>query len=381
MAFLGNRAVNRANLHFGIHAFAQGSGGIFLLVYLLKAGVSVPDTFLALAGILFARFVLRPLVLPVATRFGLKAAVMLGTVVIAFQYLALAEVQGAGAMLVAFCLIAALGDALYWPAYHAYFAAIGDEGYRGHQISARQAIAAVIGIAAPLFGGWALVTLGPHAAFGAVAAVQIAAAFPLAGAPNVTVAARADGAYRAAGLGFALVMLDGWLDGLYHFTWLVALFVTLGESFTAYGGAMALAALAGAIAGLALGRTIDKGNGARAVAIACAVAAGVIVLRAAALGTPWLAVAANALGALVLGLLVPAAMTAQYNLAKAAPCPLRFHVATESGWDLGCGSAALAAAAFAASGASLSLAILFALGAVVGLFVLLRRYYAAVRET
>jgi hypothetical protein len=48
---------------------------------------------------------------------------------------------------------------------------------------------------------------------------------------------------------------------------------------------------------------------------------------------------------------------------------------------LGCGSAALAAAAFAASGASLSLAILFALGAVVGLFVLLRRYYAAVRET
>ena len=47
MAFLRNSTVNRINVHYGIHAFAQGAGGIFLLVFLLKAGLSVPTTLLA----------------------------------------------------------------------------------------------------------------------------------------------------------------------------------------------------------------------------------------------------------------------------------------------------------------------------------------------
>ena len=42
MAFLRNDAVNRVNLHYGIQALAQGAGGIFFLVFLLRAGVSIP---------------------------------------------------------------------------------------------------------------------------------------------------------------------------------------------------------------------------------------------------------------------------------------------------------------------------------------------------
>ena len=98
-------------------------------------------------------------------------------------------------------------------------------------------------------------------------------------------------------------------------------FVSLGESFSAYGGAMALAALVGAACGLLLGRHIDAGHGRRAVVIAYAVATAVVLLRAASFGSPWLAVAANALGALVLSLMLPTAATATYNLAKASPCP------------------------------------------------------------
>jgi len=42
MAFLRNRSINWINLHSGIQALAQGIGGVFVLVYLLRAGVSAP---------------------------------------------------------------------------------------------------------------------------------------------------------------------------------------------------------------------------------------------------------------------------------------------------------------------------------------------------
>ena len=51
MAFLRNDAVKRVNLHSGIQALAQGAGGIFFLVFLLQAGVSVPAALCALAAI------------------------------------------------------------------------------------------------------------------------------------------------------------------------------------------------------------------------------------------------------------------------------------------------------------------------------------------
>ena len=73
MAYLRNNTVNRLNLHYGIHAFALDGGGVFLRVFLLKAGLSAPAVLLVIAAIVAARFALRPLVLAAAKRFGLKA--------------------------------------------------------------------------------------------------------------------------------------------------------------------------------------------------------------------------------------------------------------------------------------------------------------------
>ena len=67
MAFLRNRAVNWINLHSGIQALAHGMGGVFVLVFLLRAGVSVPASLCAMALIVAARFAIRPAVLPAAT--------------------------------------------------------------------------------------------------------------------------------------------------------------------------------------------------------------------------------------------------------------------------------------------------------------------------
>ncbi len=380
MAFLRNDAINRVNLHSGIQALAQGAGAVFFLVFLLRAGVSVPAALIAQAAILAGRFLLRPAILPLAKRWGLKPLLIVGTFGRALHYPLLAEVHGVGGALLALCIVSSVGEVFYWLSYNAYFAALGDAEHRGHQIGAREALVAVVGIVAPLLGAWGLVAAGARPTFAAVGLVQALAAIPLLGVPNVPVRQRAPGAFKAARLAVVLIGLDGWFDGFFFFVWQIALFVSLGESIAAYGGAMALAGLVGAVCGLLLGRHVEAGHGRRVAAIAYIAAAVIILMRAASLGSPWLAVIANALGAFLMPLLLPALATATYNMAKASPCPFRFQMATEGGWDVGCFAACLITAALAALGVSLTVALLLALPGIAAAALLLRRYYSQERR-
>ena len=377
MAYFRNDAVNRVNLHFGIQALAQGSGGLFAMAVLLRAGVSVPLAFLAMAAILAFRFVLRPAILPLAKRWGLKPMLIIGTLGVACQYPIVAWVLGADRALLTFCVVAAVGDVFYWSSYHAYFAVVGDAEHRGHQIGAREAVVAIVGVVAPLIAAWALVALGPRWTFAAVGLIQALAAAPLFGAPNVPVARSAPGALRAARLGIAMFATDGWFVACYNMIWQIALFLALGRSYATYGGAMALAAGAGAVGSLLLGRHIDRGGGLRAVWLAYGLTSFVVLFRAASLGSPWLAVLANVPGALIGALLTPGLMAPVYNLAKASPCPMRFHIALEGGWDFGGVAACLTAAAVTGAGGGLAIPLLLALpGAAVAVGLLGRYYYS-----
>jgi DHA1 family inner membrane transport protein len=374
MAFFRNDAVNRVNVHSAIQAFAQAGGGVFVLVFFLRAGLSSQAVLLAMAAILAVRFILRPIILPLAKRWGLKPLLIVGTLILAVTYPLVATVQGIGMPLVAFCLVAAIGDIFYWPTYNAYFASVGDAEHRGHQIGAREALVAVAGILAPLLGAWALITVGPHPMFAAFGVIQALAVLPLIGAPNVSVKPAAPGGFRAAWLGAILSASDGWFDACFIFVWQIALFFSLGQNYSAYGGAMALAGLVGAVFGMMLGRHIDVGHGVRAVYLCYSVLVGVVLLRSVSMDLPWLAVIANAPSALLGPLLLPAS-TAFYNLAKASPCPMRFHMATEGGWDLGCIAASVLAAGLIAGGVSLPLVMLLALLPLGLVTLLLRRYY------
>jgi DHA1 family inner membrane transport protein len=95
------------------------------------------------------------------------------------------------------------------------------------------------------------------------------------------------------------------------------------------------------------------------------------------LDSPVLAVAANAAGALAPALYVPTLMTAVYNQAKGSPCTLRFHIATEGGWDAGAATGCLAAALLLWAGAPIALGVLLSLLGAAAIFALLRRYYGA----
>jgi hypothetical protein len=354
MAFFRNSAVNRLNLHYAIEMLALSGGGLFFLVYLVKVGVPVPVAFLTQAATLAGRFALRPLMLPLAIRHGLKPLLIAGTLAVAAIFPLLAQVRGVGAELWAVIAMTSIADILYWPSYHAYFAAVGDAEHRGRQVSFREAVNAGIGVVGPIAAGWSLATAGPTWTFWAIALIQAASVIPLIGAPNVTVARQAPGAFRYARLGVALFLADGWMGAAFYFFWQVALFLAVGSSYRAYGGAMALAALLGGAGSLLLGRHIDAGGGRRAVL---------------------LAVAANAPGILVAALYIPAVMAAVYNTAKASPCPFRFHMLSEGAWDIGGGAGCLAGAVVTAFGHSLAWAILLGAPAAIVTVVLLTRHY------
>ena len=122
-----------------------------------------------------------------AKRFGLKPLVIAGTLATSLQYPLLAEVQGVVAALFVLCAFSSVGDTVYWTSYHAYFASLGDAEHRGHQVGAREAVAAVVGIVGPLVTGWALTTYGPRVAFDATAVVLVLSALPIYWTPHVAV--------------------------------------------------------------------------------------------------------------------------------------------------------------------------------------------------
>lgn len=294
----------------------------------------------------------------------------------ALVYVALAHVTGANLTLARLVLVTACADVLHWPTYHAYFAALGEEEHRGRHLGVREAASALIGVVSPLVFAGLLVGLGPDAAFYFAAGMQLLAALPLAFTPPVTVARRAPGALRAALPGALLFLGDGLTQSGFVVLRQLVLFLALSRDMLHYGGAHAVAALAGAMGGLLLGRWIDAGAGRRAVWLAIAAMAVVILLRARAPAHPVLAVAANTLGALASCLYTPTLMTAMYNQSKRSPNAMRFQLVAEGGWDAGAIIGLLAMAALMALGLAPGETILVSLAGLALGFVLLRQYYA-----
>src|SRR3569833_1895717 len=282
------------------------------------------------------RFFIRPLVLVFASRFGLRQTLITGTILTAAQYPILAEIGGIGPVLYALIVVTAVSDVFYWSCFHATFAKLGDDEHRGSQISAQIAGMALVGIVSPILSGWLLATFGPRVAFNISGLIVLISVIPMLWTPNTPNQRHIEGGFRAA-LGDTLLLqsMDGFVAAGTVFIWQIALFLTLGGSYVNYGGALAVAALAGAVGGMALGRFIDRGHGARMVWIGAGVYSAVVLLRVLSNGHPLFAFAVSALSPIGAALYTPVMMTPIYTRAKASPCVLRFHIVMEGGWVFG----------------------------------------------
>jgi MFS family permease len=362
MTFFRNRDLNHLVVHATLHTLAWCFCGLFSGVFLLRVGLSLPDIYLVFAAILTLRFVFRPLVLMVTPAIGLRRTLMIGTLLFALPFPMLALVHGVGMALWLFCVVAALGEVFYWTSYHAYFSALGDTKMRGSQVAEREMLGALAGILGPAAGGLALAEFGPWPAFTAASAIHIAAIVPLAYVSEPVIARKLHcSLYGAAKSGVWLFVSDGWITASSATAWSIIMFRAAGARFDAFGGLLAAAALAGAVSGLVLGRFIDGGYARRLTWVNSAILAASLMLKSVC-GEEPVAVIAVALGTTMLGgLHIPTLMSALYNEAKAAPCPLRYQFAAEGGWDAGGTLSCLVSAALCAADMPLQLAIVVAL--------------------
>lgn len=368
--------LQRIYVHSGLQSFVEASGGIFIAGFLVSRGFSYSAALASFALILLSRFALRGLVLPLALRAGLRNTLLVGVMIRALSFALLPFVTAVGPLLALFLAISGLGSVLYWTAWHAFMPALTETGKGGRQISIQQATSAAVGIVAPATGGLLLAEAGPLAAFLAIAALQLATALPLLGAPNPAVDAAAALDPAVAGHARRLYFNEGFHAGCGVVIWNLALFASLGEHFDAFGGAIAAAGVAAAAGSLLVGRLIDGGHPRHSLAIAYGAAALALALKGTAFAHPLLAVIATALGALVVPMTSTAMLAPLYAMARQSTCVLRFSMATEGGWDLGCSSACLIAAAMLAGGASFRLPILLGLAAIAMMAWMLNSWYA-----
>jgi MFS family permease len=128
---------------------------------------------------------------------------------------------------------------------------------RGSQIGWVQALAAIAALAGPGLGGLLLTTFGPAAAFGTAFLVGLAGILPLLRIDEPRLErAMPEGAYAAAANAVRLYFADGWIQVSLTTAWSIVMFQALGGRYDSFGGTLSLAALAGAVGGLVLGRVI-----------------------------------------------------------------------------------------------------------------------------
>ncbi|MEN9718339.1 MAG: hypothetical protein RIQ99_1217 [Pseudomonadota bacterium] len=371
-----NTAIRRIYAHSALQSIVEGAGGLFVVGFFVRQGLSYPLALASFAAVLLSRYAMRGAILPLALRIGLRNVLLLGIAVRALSFAMLPWVDGLDGVLIGYILLSGLGSVLYWTGYHAFMSAIGSEGALGRQVSVQQAITAIVGVVAPALGGLLLVSAGPLLAFMVVAALQASAALPLLGAPNPAVAP--EHTADAALLGFArkLYFAEGLQAGSAAVIWNLALFAALGEHFDSFGGALALAGIGAAAGSLLIGRLIDGGRGHHSLTLAYGLAAATLAIKALAYAVPWAAVAATALGALVAPMAATAMLSPLYAMAQRSNCVLRFNMNTEGGWDLGCAGVCLTTAALLAGGFSFRLPILLGLVGIATIAAMLARWYA-----
>ena len=375
MRFFNNSAINRIYLHSALLGLSEYSGGAFVFVFLLKAGIALPIVFLSLAAIVLMRLLFRQMVLPFAYRFGIRAALITGIAIGAVAFIPIGYVHDVGPMLVLFLALAALGDAFYWACFHATSARLGDAEARGAQVSVVQLVYSLSNIAGPLIGGFLQVGAGPVWAFVFAGLIRVLSIWPLLSTPDPVIDRTAKIEARSKHFAAQVYFFDGFGNACAGNAFALALFITLGENFQTFGFALAGAAVFGAVMGLGIGRLFDLGHRKWSTAIGMSAVCLFVITAALGYHSAITAIAALALGAITGPLYASAFNARVYNLSKASGDSLRFQIWGEGGWDLGCALGGVIAALLTWLGFSFTWPIAIGLLGTAGVWFTLHQSY------
>jgi MFS transporter, DHA1 family, inner membrane transport protein len=375
MRFFNNSSINRIYLHSALMGLSEYSGEAFVLVFLLKSGIVLPFVFLSSAAVVLMRLLFRQVVPPFAQRFGIRRTLIVGIAIEALAMVPIGFVHDVGPMLACFITLTALGGAFYWACFHATSAKLGDAEARGAQVSVVQMIYAMSNIAGPLMGGFLQTATGPIFAFLVAGVIRLLSAWPLLATPDIRIDTSAKIDSKSKRFAAQIYFFDGFGNACVGNAFRLALFITLGESFQAFGSALAGAAMLGAVMGLGIGRLFDLGHHKWSTSIGMCAVALFIIVAAFGYGHAVTAVTALALGAMAGPLYASAYNARVYNLSNASGDALRFQIWGEGGWDMGCALGSCLAALLIFQGFSFAWPIAIGLVGTAGVWFTLHQSY------
>ncbi|MBR4126550.1 MAG: MFS transporter [Alphaproteobacteria bacterium] len=375
MSFFSNRDLNFLNAHYGLRAMGWEMCSMFTLAYLYKQGLSLPLAFTVYAGMLFVRTLTRPIAMWLCLKKGVHFTLMIGTAVFACRYPAMLPIKGLSWMLAPFMLVSGLADVLYWVPYHNYFASIGDSEDRGSSVGIRDAIATVVAVIGPVFGGL-LLAVNAFYAFMMPFVLTLIAVLPLLKTPSLPLPAKPTAEEKKHIDPFGFIVFIG--DGLFYQAgaiWPLIVFMILSENYGNFGFILALAAFFRAMGSMLFGKMIDKGKGALICYIGYGMHIAILTIRGLFAYTVPVIIACDFFAAIAYCFSMTGLMTAVYNATKKAKHPLYFTYYTELGWDVGAVSAMLMCAGLTALDINLRWGLIISIaGAALKIFVL-GRYY------
>ena len=375
MSFFSNRDLNFLNAHYGLRAMGWEMCSMFTLAYLYKQGLSLPLAFTVYAGMLFVRTLTRPIAMWLCLKKGVHFTLMVGTAVFACRYPAMLPIKGLSWMLAPFMLVSGLADVLYWVPYHNYFASIGASEDRGSSVGIRDAIATVVAVIGPVFGGL-LLAVNAFYAFMMPFVLTLIAVLPLLKTPSLPLPAKPTAEEKKHIDPFGFIVFIG--DGLFYQAgaiWPLIVFMILSENYGNFGFILALAAFFRAMGSMLFGKMIDKGKGALICYIGYGMHIAILSIRGLFAYTVPVIIACDFFAAIAYCFSMTGLMTAVYNATKKAKHPLYFTYYTELGWDVGAVSAMLMCAGLTALNINLRWGLIISIAGAALKILVLGRYY------
>ena len=245
--------------------FATGAVMIFEPLYLYSNGFTPVHILLFYAALYATYFLLLPLGGKICRRHGYEHTILFSSPFLIIWFLTLFSIPRSPWVIPVAILALATQKILYWPGYHANFAASSDEHAGARGISTMAAIGGLSAIAAPAIGGLVVSTLGYKPLFIGVAVLILLSNLPLLRTPELYMPQPFPYAPAMRRL-FAprnrrmLLAFMGFGEELIALTiWPIYLAVTVPGA-VAVGAVTSFAMLANVLATLYVGRVSDDGD-------------------------------------------------------------------------------------------------------------------------
>jgi MFS family permease len=341
----GSKHLNLLNLHVGIANFGQVLRMQINVVFFASMGLPAEQIFLLMAVLVGTRFIYRTPLMLVAHRFGGKASLIIGQLILSLAFGLYLVVDGAGPLLWLAIGLMSVGEALYWLSVHSTFAVLSEHGKFARQHAARSIFMAIGGLLAPVVAallagenGWQLLFL--VALLGVVISIIPLLAIPEP-CPAQPIGWRKG--FRVSKAGMKLFLGTSVHAACMFYIWPLIIFLQFG-SIEKFGFILAATMLISFLLMIYVSRRIDMGHGKWIVVIG-PLLYGAVMMALAGLGR-------DVMSIIILTACLDLAHTlyrhpygaAVYRWAKAAQNPMWYCYWLEFGWDIGTGLTMLLAA-------------------------------------